>query len=70
MTDGGARQVGFVGVGTMGNPMAANLLAAGHRLTVHDVRAAQVDAQLGVAPEGGEGGDRRQRPLPQLEPRA
>ncbi|HVM52119.1 MAG TPA: NAD(P)-dependent oxidoreductase, partial [Acidimicrobiales bacterium] len=39
MTDGGARQVGFVGVGTMGNPMAANLLAAGHRLTVHDVRA-------------------------------
>lgn len=34
----GAR-VGFIGVGTMGNPMAANLLAAGHRLTVHDVRA-------------------------------
>lgn len=33
----GAR-VGFIGVGSMGNPMAANLLAAGHRLTVHDVR--------------------------------
>lgn len=32
-------RVGFIGVGAMGNPMAANLLAAGHRLTVHDVRA-------------------------------
>lgn len=39
MSRAAGRQVGFVGVGTMGNPMAANLLAAGHRLTVHDVRA-------------------------------
>ena len=29
--------VGFVGVGTMGNPMARNLLQAGHRLTVNDL---------------------------------
>lgn len=39
MSGGPGREVGFVGVGAMGNPMAANLLAAGHRLTVHDVRA-------------------------------
>ena len=41
MTDtaaGRGMQVGFVGTGTMGNPMAANLLRAGHQLTVHDVR--------------------------------
>ena len=27
----------FIGVGNMGNPMAANLLKAGYALTVHDV---------------------------------
>ena len=31
-------QLGFVGTGTMGNPMAHCLLTAGHRLTVHDLR--------------------------------
>jgi 3-hydroxyisobutyrate dehydrogenase-like beta-hydroxyacid dehydrogenase len=30
--------VGFVGTGNMGHPMAANVLKAGHRLTVWDVR--------------------------------
>lgn len=30
-------RVGFVGIGTMGRPMAMNLVRAGHRLTVHDV---------------------------------
>ncbi len=30
--------VGFVGTGNMGHPMAANVLRAGHRLTVWDVR--------------------------------
>jgi 3-hydroxyisobutyrate dehydrogenase len=30
-------EVGFVGVGTMGWPMAANLHSAGHRLTVYDI---------------------------------
>jgi 3-hydroxyisobutyrate dehydrogenase-like beta-hydroxyacid dehydrogenase len=29
--------VGFIGLGIMGGPMAANVLAKGHRLTVHDV---------------------------------
>ena len=30
--------IGFVGVGNMGNPMAANLIKAGHRLTIHDLK--------------------------------
>jgi 3-hydroxyisobutyrate dehydrogenase-like beta-hydroxyacid dehydrogenase len=33
-------RLGFVGTGTMGNPMARRLLEAGHRLTVHDLRRA------------------------------
>src|SRR5215469_18381723 len=31
-------RLGFVGTGTMGAPMAACLLDAGHQLTVYDVR--------------------------------
>jgi 3-hydroxyisobutyrate dehydrogenase-like beta-hydroxyacid dehydrogenase len=30
--------IGFIGTGSMGNPVAARLLAAGHPLTVHDLR--------------------------------
>ena len=33
-------RVGFVGIGTMGRHMAANLQAGGHDLVVHDVRPA------------------------------
>lgn len=29
--------IGFIGLGKMGGPMAANLLKAGHRVTVHDI---------------------------------
>ena len=29
--------IGFIGLGNMGGPMARNLLAAGHRLTVRDI---------------------------------
>jgi 3-hydroxyisobutyrate dehydrogenase-like beta-hydroxyacid dehydrogenase len=35
-------QVGFIGLGTMGAPMAANVLKGGHALTVHDVNEAAV----------------------------
>ena len=31
-------QLGFIGTGTMGNPMARCLIEAGHRLTIHDIR--------------------------------
>jgi 4-hydroxybutyrate dehydrogenase / sulfolactaldehyde 3-reductase len=36
--------VGFVGLGTMGGPMARNVLDKGHRLVVHDVNRAAIDA--------------------------
>jgi 3-hydroxyisobutyrate dehydrogenase len=32
-------KVGFIGLGHMGGPMSANILAAGHDLVVHDIRA-------------------------------
>ena len=31
------REIGFIGVGTMGRPMAINLLRAGHAVTVYDI---------------------------------
>ena len=31
-------KVGFIGLGNMGNPMAANVLAAGYDMTVYDIR--------------------------------
>ena len=36
-TAGEVARVGFIGLGAMGGPMAANLLQAGHALTVHDL---------------------------------
>jgi 2-hydroxy-3-oxopropionate reductase len=36
-------RIGFIGLGTMGRGMAANLLAAGHALHVHDVRREAVE---------------------------
>jgi 3-hydroxyisobutyrate dehydrogenase-like beta-hydroxyacid dehydrogenase len=47
-----AGSVGFIGLGTMGEPMAANIVGAGIRLTVFDVRADPMDrlARLGAVP--------------------
>ncbi|MEP7276925.1 MAG: NAD(P)-binding domain-containing protein, partial [Betaproteobacteria bacterium] len=36
--------VGFIGLGTMGAPMARNILKKGHALTVFDVATPAVDA--------------------------
>jgi 3-hydroxyisobutyrate dehydrogenase len=36
-------RVGFIGLGHMGGPMSSNILAAGHDLVVHDVRADAAD---------------------------
>jgi 3-hydroxyisobutyrate dehydrogenase-like beta-hydroxyacid dehydrogenase len=36
--------IGFIGLGTMGAPMARNLLRKGHRLTVHDIAPAAMAA--------------------------
>jgi 3-hydroxyisobutyrate dehydrogenase len=42
-------KVGFIGLGHMGGPMSANILAAGHDLFVHDLRA---DAAAGLLAAG------------------
>ena len=43
--------IGFIGLGKMGGPMAANLLKAGHHLKVHDISA---DAVARAAALGAE----------------
>ncbi|MEA2879244.1 MAG: hypothetical protein QOF14_4440 [Hyphomicrobiales bacterium] len=45
----GGLQVGFIGLGTMGRPMAENLLAKGHELTVFDRNQSALDAFAGKA---------------------
>src|SRR5260221_2991166 len=39
-------KVGFIGLGTMGASMAANLQKAGHELVVHDIRRASAERHL------------------------
>jgi 3-hydroxyisobutyrate dehydrogenase len=41
-------RIGFVGTGTMGAPIAACLIAAGHRVTVHDTRPEAMGALIGA----------------------
>jgi 3-hydroxyisobutyrate dehydrogenase-like beta-hydroxyacid dehydrogenase len=45
-------EIGFIGLGKMGFPMARRLIEAGHQLTVYDVRREAVDAlvKLGAQP--------------------
>ena len=47
--------IGFIGLGTMGRPMAGHLLAAGHHLFLHDVGeiAPELIAAGGVACTSG-----------------
>jgi len=37
-------EIGFIGLGAMGQPMAANLLAAGYKLRVYNRTAAKAEA--------------------------
>jgi len=46
--------IGFIGLGIMGRPMAKNLLKAGHKLVVHDVVAAGVDDVVAAGAARGE----------------
>ena len=39
-------KIGFIGLGNMGGPMASHLIAAGHSVTVHDVRKEAANPQL------------------------
>jgi 2-hydroxy-3-oxopropionate reductase len=47
--------IGFIGLGTMGRPMAGHLQAAGHRLFLHDVApiAPELVAEGGVVCKSG-----------------
>ncbi len=47
-------RLGFIGTGTMGNPMARCLIEAGHQLTVHDVRR---EATTNLCEMGGQWAD-------------
>ncbi|MDP4507234.1 NAD(P)-dependent oxidoreductase [Nonomuraea turcica] len=44
--------IGFVGLGIMGSPMAANLLKTGHAVTGYDVSAERVDQLAGLGGKG------------------
>ena len=44
--------IGFIGLGNMGAPMAANLVKAGHRVTGFDLVPGAVEA---LAAKGGRG---------------
>jgi len=50
--------IGFIGLGNMGAPMAANLIKAGHRVTGYDINAAALQQLAtvggGVAPSAAE----------------
>lgn len=39
-------KIGFIGIGSMGNPMSINLLRAGHDLTVYDIREEAMEAPV------------------------
>ena len=41
-------EIGFIGAGNMGGPMLANLVKAGHTVTVFDLVQAALDAALGA----------------------
>ncbi|OYV40370.1 MAG: 3-hydroxyisobutyrate dehydrogenase, partial [Rhodospirillales bacterium 20-64-7] len=43
-------KIGFIGLGNMGAPMAANLVKAGHAVTGYDLNQAALDA---LAAAGG-----------------
>ncbi|MBE1591493.1 NAD(P)-dependent oxidoreductase [Nonomuraea angiospora] len=47
--------IGFVGLGIMGSPMAANLLKAGHVVTGYDVSAERVEQLVGLGGKGASG---------------
>ncbi len=57
-------RIGFIGTGNMGNPMAANLIRAGHQLTVHDLRR---EAATNLLEMGAEWADRPKEVVPGRE---
>jgi 4-hydroxybutyrate dehydrogenase/sulfolactaldehyde 3-reductase len=47
--------IGFIGLGNMGRPMAANLVRKGERIVVHDVNGEAVRALAGLGASAAEG---------------
>ena len=47
------KQIGFIGLGIMGKPMAMNLLKAGYSLTVYDIRPEPVKEVVAAGAEEG-----------------
>ncbi|MEO3884145.1 NAD(P)-dependent oxidoreductase [Nonomuraea sp. B5E05] len=47
--------VGFIGLGIMGSPMAANLVKAGHAVTGYDISAERVEQLAGLGGKGAAG---------------
>ncbi|KAB8195853.1 2-hydroxy-3-oxopropionate reductase [Nonomuraea phyllanthi] len=47
--------IGFIGLGIMGSPMAANLLKAGHVVTGYDVSAERIDQLVAAGGKGASG---------------
>lgn len=45
-------KIGFIGLGIMGKPMAANLLEAGHELVVHNLSQEPVQELVGLGATG------------------
>src|SRR3982074_2513295 len=49
--NGAAMKIGFIGTGNIGMPIAGQLLKAGHRLLVHDLRRANAEKLLAAGAE-------------------
>lgn len=47
-------KIGFVGLGIMGGPMAANLVAAGHEVTGHNRSRPKIDRLVERGARGAE----------------
>ena len=48
-------QIGVIGLGNIGGAIAANLVADGHEVTVHDLDASLADAVTGASAAGDVG---------------
>ena len=46
-------EIGFIGLGKMGFPMARRLIEAGHQLTVFDTRQAAIDRLVALGAKAG-----------------
>ena len=55
--------VGFIGLGNMGNPMAANILKAQYNLTVYDLRREMGQSLEAAGRNVGDKSEKRSRPI-------